>query len=798
MEQVGGELVMSLGLVMKATRHSVMKHSREEIGPTFAAGFICPFPCDNSSFLFAVFILIATPSGRVVSANTTSPRIVWSANRGRPVRRNATLEFTIGGDVVLRDVDGTIVWSTNTSNRSVASLALAPSGNLVIFDSKNLSVWQSFDHPTDSLILGQPLKVGQRLTADAAPANSSKRIFHLSVLPDGLYASIESNPLQVYYKLQYNNKTKPTSGAISAIFLSGGLTIIDGNPPLPSLSTPAQYMRLEMDGHLRIYQWNGTVWKFISDALHLDDCAYPTVCGGYGICSNGQCSCPSGGSGGSSNNNPQFFNLINNREPNLGCTPATPLSCQSTQDHQLLPLVNVTYFDDYADRWSTDEQSCKNACLKNCSCQAAFFRYGFNSSNGSCHLPTEVFSLVSTRPEGVGQNFSAYLKVQVIHQSTSSRGKIVTGAAHGVLILLIVIIGAAIVILRRKKAAREDAEEDVFKGLPGLPRRFSYSQLKSATNGFSTKLGEGGFGPVYEGRFGDAKIAVKCLSDIKQGREEFLAEVKTIGSVHHINLVRLIGFCSDKSRQLLVYEFMSNGSLDKWIFHNKGNTAAAVLDWKTRLKIIVDISKGLSYLHEECSQKIVHLDIKPGNILLDEKFTAKISDFGLAKLIDRDQSHVMTRVRGTRGYIAPEWLTSTITEKADVYSFGVVVMEIVSGRKSIDSSQLEGSTHLINLLQNKIKAERLSDLVDGRSTDMQLCRFDVVEVIKLAIWCLQGEISKRPSMSQVVKVLEGSMDYETSKEYSKFMSSSPALSAWADIFDTSDPPSALQLSESRM
>nr|CAD1822219.1 unnamed protein product [Ananas comosus var. bracteatus] len=478
-------------------------------GPTFAAGFICPFPCDNSSFLFAVFILIATPSFRVISANTTSPRIVWSANRSRPVRRNATLEFTIGGDVVLRDVDGTIVWSTNTSNRSVVSLALAPSGNLVIFDSKNLSVWQSFDHPTDSLILGQPLKVGQRLIADAAPANSSKRIFHLSVLLDGLYALIESNPPQVYYKLQYNNKTKPASGAISAIFLSGGLTIIDGNPPLPSPSTPTQYMRLEMDGHLRIYQWNGTVWKFMSDALHLDDCAYPTVCGGYGICSNGQC----------------------------------------------------------------NEQSCKNACLKNCSCQAAFFRYGFNSSNGSCHLPTEVFSLVSTRPEGVGQNFSAYLK-----------------------------------------------------------------------------------------------------------RSEP---------------------CHDASS-------------------------------------------------------------------------------------------------GTRGYIAPEWLTSAITEKADVYSFGVVVMEIVSGRKSIDSSQPEGSTHLINLLQNKIKAEQLSDLVDGRSTDMQLCRFDVVEVIKLAIWCLQGEISKRPSMSQVVKVLEGSMDYETSKEYSKFMSSSPALSARADIFDTSDPPSALQLSESRL
>jgi serine/threonine protein kinase len=207
---------------------------------------------------------------------------------------------------------------------------------------------------------------------------------------------------------------------------------------------------------------------------------------------------------------------------------------------------------------------------------------------------------------------------------------------------------------------------------------------------------------------------------------------------------------------------MTNGSLDKWIFRKNPR---GTLSWATRYKIILDIAKGLAYLHEECRQKIAHLDIKPGNILLDDKFNAKISDFGLAKLIDRDESHVMTKIRGTRGYLAPEWLSSTITEKADIYSFGVVVLEIVSGRKNLDNNQPEASNNLINLLQEKIKVGQVLDILDNQNEEIQLHGEEIIEVIKLAVWCLQRDCSKRPAMSQVVKVLEGAIDTETSAGY---------------------------------
>jgi serine/threonine protein kinase len=275
-------------------------------------------------------------------------------------------------------------------------------------------------------------------------------------------------------------------------------------------------------------------------------------------------------------------------------------------------------------------------------------------------------------------------------------------------------------------------------------------------------LGKGGFGSVFEGQVGNQRVAVKQLERAGQGKQEFLAEVETIGNIHHINLVRLIGFCAERSHRLLVYEYMPKGSLDRWIYCRDGNTP---LDWHTRCRIIADVAKGLAYLHEECRQRIAHLDIKPQNILLDDNFRAKLSDFGLAKMIDRDKSHVITRMRGTPGYLAPEWLTSQITEKVDIYSFGVVVMEIVSGRKNLDYSQPQETVHLISILQEKARNDELEDLIDMNCDEMQIHKQEVIQMMKVAMWCLQIDYNKRPLMSVVVKVLEGTLNVETNIEF---------------------------------
>ncbi|KAG0465484.1 hypothetical protein HPP92_019648 [Vanilla planifolia] len=292
--------------------------------------------------------------------------------------------------------------------------------------------------------------------------------------------------------------------------------------------------------------------------------------------------------------------------------------------------------------------------------------------------------------------------------------------------------------------------------------RFSFEEVHLATEGFRIKLGQGGFGAVFAGTLGDGtKVAVKKLEGAGQGKE-FLAEVETIGSIHHINLVQLIGFCTERSYRLLVYEYMPNGSLDHWIFETEREERT--LDWQTRRKVILDIAKGLSYLHEECRNRIAHLDIKPQNILLDEKFNAKIADFGLSKLIDRQQSQVMTRMRGTPGYLAPEWLTSIITEKVDVYSFGVVLLEIMCGRRNLDYSQPEEAVHLVALLE-KMNADQLPATLLPKRSDSDMQHGEASKLMGLAMWCLQSESKKRPSMSKVVKVLEGFADVESNIDH---------------------------------
>ncbi|MFQ6649202.1 hypothetical protein Gotur_023234 [Gossypium turneri] len=246
----------------------------------------------------------------------------------------------------------------------------------------------------------------------------------------------------------------------------------------------------------------------------------------------------------------------------------------------------------------------------------------------------------------------------------------------------------------------------------GMPTRFSYEELKNVTKNFSNKLGEGGFGSIFHGTLpSGSEVAVKHLVGFGPVNKSFMTEVQTIGSIHHFNL-----------------------------------------------KIILDIAKGLAYLHGDCNQKIVHLDIKPQNILLDEHFNAKVSDFGLSKLIGKDQSRVITTMRGTPGYMAPEWLSSVITEKVDVYSFGIVVLEILCGQRNVDESQLEEDRHLLGLYKRKQEEGQLMDLVDKCSDDMQSNAAEVVQMMKVAAWCVQTEHARRPSMSIVVKLFEGSVD----------------------------------------
>ncbi|KAF8702174.1 hypothetical protein HU200_033065 [Digitaria exilis] len=785
-------------------RAIVLRSPKTVYGPSFAAGFFCATaPCDVGTFLFAVFILYTNSGAGITMPTTGIPQVVWSANRLNPVQVNATLELTGDGNLILRDADGSLVWSSSTAGRSIAGMEITELGNLVLFDPKNATVWQSFDHPTDALLPGQSLLEGTRLSANTSATNSTQNHLYVTVLSDGLYAFVDSTPPQPYFS-QLGNTNKTGNHPTQVTFTNGSLSIfVQSTPPNPdsSITLPAakstQYMRFESDGHLRLYEWSNTeaMWAVVFDVIKIfpDNCAFPTVCGEYGVCTGGQCSCPFQ----SNFTSTSYFKLIDGWKPSAGCMPLTPISCQELQHHDLLTLTDVSYFDtSHTIVNARNRDACKQACLKNCSCKAVMFRYFDNESDGDCQWVTKVFSMQSIQPQIVHYNSSAYLKVQLSPSSsapTANTKKVIIGATIASIIVIVLIVIVVTLYLRRRRKYQEIEEEFDFDQLPGMPMRFSYEKLRECTEDFSKKLGEGGFGSVFEGKLDEERVAVKRLESARQGKKEFLAEVETIGSIQHINLVRLVGFCAEKSHRLLVYEYMPRGSLDRWIYYRHNN---APLDWSTRCRIILDIAKGLCYLHEECRQKIAHLDIKPQNILLDKNFNAKLADFGLSKLIDRDQSKVMTVMRGTPGYLAPEWLTSQITEKVDIYSFGVVVIEVLCGRKNIDTSQPEESIQLINLLREKAQNNQLNDMIDKQSDDMVVHQEEVIQMMNLGMWCLQHDSSRRPLMSTVVKVLEGAMTVEACTDYS-FFSADPVLSIEGNQSMYSAPPTASILSGPR-
>uniref|UniRef100_A0ACD5Z9X5 Uncharacterized protein n=1 Tax=Avena sativa TaxID=4498 RepID=A0ACD5Z9X5_AVESA len=592
---------------------------------------------------------------------------------------------------------------------------------------------------------------GMRLTTTTSAANKTGNLFYITVRSDGLYAFVEES--QLYFSFN-TSRYKEGNDSTRVIFRNGNLaTLWYYYIKLPE-SNSSQYMRLESDGHLRLYDYDfpSATWTMAYDVMRLDDCHYPTVCGEYGVCTGGQCTCPL-----ENNSSSSYFKPVDERKSNLGCTPFTPISCQEIRHHHLLTIPNVSYFDlspTVVDATSIDE--CKQACLNNCSCMAVLFR-DRSVSHGECLWLTEVLTLHSIQPETTGYNSTAYLKVQ-LSPSGENKKKLIVGATLGAATTLVLLIIVVTLYLQKRIKYEEKDEEFDFDQLSGMPTRYSFQKLSESTEGFSRKLGEGGFGSVFEGKLGEERVAVKRLEGARQGKKQFLAEVETIGSIEHINLVGMIGFCAEKSERLLVYEYMSRGSLDRWIYYRHNN---APLDWCTRCRIIMDIAKGLCYLHEECKRKIAHLDIKPQNILLDVNFNAKVADFGLCKLINRDQSKVVTMMRGIPGYLAPEWLTSAITQKFDVYSFGVVIMEIISGRKNIDNSQAEEDVHPINLLREKEQNNELVDLIDKHSDEMVSREEEVIRMMRLAMWCLQNDCTRRPSMSTVIKVLEGAARIET-------------------------------------
>lgn len=319
-------------------------------------------------------------------------------------------------------------------------------------------------------------------------------------------------------------------------------------------------------------------------------------------------------------------------------------------------------------------------------------------------------------------------------------------------------------------------EYSFLRKVAGVPTKFRYKELEEATDNFQALIGRGASASVFRGILNDGtSVAVKRIDGEEHGEKEFKSEVAAIASVQHVNLVRLLGYCSVVGGpRFLVYEFIQNGSLDCWIFPRRASQGrpGGCLSWALRYKVAIDVAKALSYLHHDCRSRVLHLDVKPENILLDENYAALISDFGLSKLMRKDESRVVTTIRGTRGYLAPEWLLEHgVSEKSDIYSYGMVLFEMIGGQRNVcliedgeERSQRRWQ-YFPKVVTEKMREGKLMEVVDRRLVERGgMDEREVRRLVHVALWCIQEKARLRPTMASVVDMLEGHVPVEEPPE----------------------------------
>ncbi|KAK9224458.1 hypothetical protein WN943_009491 [Citrus x changshan-huyou] len=699
----------------------------------FAFGFRQVDEENNTNDLFLLSIFYS---------NIPAKTVVWytdNKDQNPAVPRGSQLKLTADQGLVLNDPQGKQVWSSEIDIGTVAVGHMNDTGNFVLASSSSSKLWDSFSNPSDTLLPGQTMETKQGLFSRKSETNFSRGRFQFRLLKDGnLVLNIANLPTGDAYDAYYISGTyDPANSSNSGYRVmfneSGYMYILRRNGGRFDLTTesvvPAAdfYYRatLNFDGVFAQYFYpkNGNenwsvAWSEpenicvnIGGEMGSGACGYNSICS---LDSDGRpkCACPEG------------YSLLDENDKYGSCKPDFELSC-----------------------WGGGQ-----VIFQNDSCW--FKKLPLSNGMTDGRLTSKAFMKYKNKgddPPSVPRPPDPEDKKK--RKMMNATGSVLLGSSVFVNFALVCAFGLSFFFIYKKKWIRNSPGDGTIE--TNLPC-FSYKELEEATDNFKEEVGRGSFGIVYKGvilttRTSTTAVAVKKLDRVFQdGEKEFKNEVVVIGQTHHKNLVRLLGFCDEEQNRLLVYEFLNNGTLASFLF---GNLKPS---WNLRTNIAFQIARGLLYLHEDCSAQIIHCDIKPQNILLDDYYNARISDFGLAKLLTLNQSKaIRTAIRGTKGYVAPEWFrNSTITAKVDVYSFGVLLLEIISCRKSFDIEMGEEYAILTDWAFDCYRNEKLDDLVEGDMEALNDIKC-VEKLVMVSIWCIQEDPSLRPTMKKVLQMLEG-------------------------------------------
>ncbi|TVU07278.1 hypothetical protein EJB05_47327, partial [Eragrostis curvula] len=754
----------------------------------FAFGFR-PIEGNISAYLLAVWF-------HKISNETVAWYAKTTGDDPEPVQvsSGSRLQLTSSGVLSLLDTTGTEVWNPKVVSAAYANML--DTGNFVLAGADGSTKWGTFNNPADTILLTQVLTPGMMLRSRIIPTDYSDGRFLLNMKTDGVTLDPIAVPSGYGYGSYWSIKGNITNlvfDATGRIYIAANGTQI--NMTSAVVSSMADYYHratLDPDGAFRQYVYPKKASNQLSQAWSVVGMEPQNICleltnlgSGSGTCGfNSYCMLDD------TNNQttcfcPEQYSFIDEERKYKGCKPDfLPQSCDldeegATMQFHFISMVNVDWpFADYEQQTPISKNDCQNLCLTDCFCAVAVFHDGDNTcwkkkmplSNG--RMGDSVDRTVFIK---VPKNNSSQAELPDSSKWKKDKKYWILGSSLflgssvfvNLLLISLLLFGTYCTITRKRVPSSQSARN------LGLPlKAFTYAELEDATNGFQEVLGTGASGIVYKGQLQDELrtfIAVKKIDKLEHETEkEFTIEVQSIGQTHHKNLVRLLGFCNEGKERLLVYEFMTNGSLNRFLFGD------VRLQWNIRVQLALGVARGLLYLHEECSAQIIHCDIKPQNVLLDENFTAKISDFGLAKLLRTKQTQTNTGIRGTRGYVAPEWFKNIgITSKVDVYSFGVILLELICCRRNVELEVAEEDQKILTYwAMDCYRGGRVDFLVEG--DDEAMLNLEKVErFVKVALWCLQEDPTIRPTMLKVTQMLDGATEIPAPADPSSFVSSHP-------------------------